>query len=116
MYSLPFAETFSAEPIFDLIEMMVSGFVTAWRFAASPTMISPFLNDTTEGVVRLPSGFAIIFDSFPSRTATAELVVPKSIPMILDMFFTSINLYLLLSFFLSSTDASNRLWRFIAKI
>ena len=48
-------------------------------------MISPFLNDTTDGVVRLPSGFAIIFDSVPSRTATAEFVVPKSIPMIYIM-------------------------------
>ena len=51
-------------------------------------MISPFLNDTTDGVVRLPSGFAIIFDSVPSRTATAEFVVPKSIPMILDICFS----------------------------
>ena len=25
-------------------------------------MISPFLNDTTDGVVRFPSGFAMIFD------------------------------------------------------
>ncbi len=85
MYSLPFAETFSEVPIFDLIEMMVSGLVTAWRFAASPTMISPFLKDTTDGVVRFPSGFAMIFDSVPSRTATAEFVVPKSIPIILDI-------------------------------
>jgi len=45
----------------------------------------PFLKDTTEGVVRFPSGFAIILLSVPSRTATAELVVPKSIPMILDI-------------------------------
>ncbi|BAH82310.1 hypothetical protein SDEG_1828 [Streptococcus dysgalactiae subsp. equisimilis GGS_124] len=72
-----------------MIEMIVSGFVTAWRFAASPTMISPFLKDTTDGVVRFPSGLAIIFDSVPSRTATAELVVPKSIPIILDMCHTS---------------------------
>ncbi|EAN08722.1 unknown, partial [Enterococcus faecium DO] len=49
----------------------------------SPTWISPFLNDTTEGVVRFPSGLAMIFASFPSNTATAELVVPKSIPIIL---------------------------------
>ena len=85
MYSLPFAETFSEVPIFDLIEMMVSGLVTAWRFAASPTMISPFLKDTTDGVVRLPSGLVMILLSVPSRTATAEFVVPKSIPIILDI-------------------------------
>ncbi len=52
-------------------------------------MISPFLKDTTDGVVRFPSGLAMIFDSVPSRTATAEFVVPKSIPIILDMCFTS---------------------------
>ena len=55
--SFPLAETFSEVPILDLIEITVSGFVTAWRFAASPTMISPFLNETTDGVVRFPSGF-----------------------------------------------------------
>ena len=51
-------------------------------------MISPFLNDTTDGVVRLPSGFAMILLSVPSRTATAEFVVPKSIPIILDVCFS----------------------------
>ena len=53
------------------------------------------MKDETEGVVRLPSGFAIIFDSVPSRTATAEFVVPKSIPMILAM-FTLLRKYLIL--------------------
>ena len=36
---------------------------------------SIFLNATTDGVVRFPSGFAIIFASLPSKTATAEFVV-----------------------------------------
>ena len=58
-------------------------------------MISPFLKDTTDGVVRLPSGFAIIFDSVPSRTATAEFVVPKSIPIILLIIFSSFYFYFL---------------------
>ena len=52
-------------------------------------MISPFLNDTTDGVVRFPSGFAMILLSVPSRTATAEFVVPKSIPIIFRHMFTS---------------------------
>jgi len=30
------------------------------------------LNDTTDGVVRFPSGFAIIFDSVPSRTISLK--------------------------------------------
>ena len=36
-------------------------------------MISPFLKETTDGVVRFPSGFAMILLSVPSRTATADL-------------------------------------------
>ena len=65
-----------------MIEAIALGFVTIERFATSPTWRSPFLNETTEGVVRLPSGLAIILGSPPSNTETAELVVPKSIPII----------------------------------
>src|SRR5665647_2537191 len=55
--------------------------VTACRLAISPTRTSPLLvNATTDGVVRPPSAFAMIVGSPPSRTATAELVVPRSIP------------------------------------
>src|ERR1035437_1960522 len=55
--------------------------VTACRLAISPTRTSPFLaNATTDGVVRPPSAFAMIVGSPPSRTATAELVVPRSMP------------------------------------
>src|SRR5829696_870576 len=58
-----------------------STLVTAWRLATSPTSTSPFLeNATTEGVVRPPSAFAMMLGSPPSRTETAELVVPRSIP------------------------------------
>src|SRR6478672_5926785 len=65
-----------------LTERMVrSTLVTAWRLAISPTSTSPFLlNATTDGVVRPPSAFAMMVGSPPSRTATAELVVPRSIP------------------------------------
>ena len=41
-----------------------------------------FENATTDGVVRLPSAFAITTGSPPSITATQEFVVPRSIPII----------------------------------
>jgi hypothetical protein len=68
-----------------LIEKMVfSGFVTAWRLATWPTSLSPcFVNATTEGVVRPPSALAITEAASPSMMATTELVVPRSMPMIL---------------------------------
>ena len=63
---------------------MFSGFVTDWRLATCPTSRSPSLvNATTDGVVRLPSWLMMTVGSPPSMTATTELVVPKSIPMIL---------------------------------
>jgi len=42
-----------------------------------------------QGVVRLPSLFAITTGSLPSNTATQEFVVPKSIPIIFPMCKTS---------------------------
>ena len=74
-----------------LIEKTVfSGLVTAWRFATWPTSRSPFLvNATTDGVSRLPSGLVMTTGSPPSMTATTELVVPRSIPMILLMSLAS---------------------------
>jgi hypothetical protein len=74
-------------PMKRLIEKTVfSGFVTACRLATCPTGRSPLLvNATTEGVMRLPSALVMTTGSPPSRTATTELVVPKSIPMILLM-------------------------------
>src|SRR5688572_16227956 len=66
--------------------MVRSGFVTAWRLATSPTSTSPDLeNPTTDGVVRAPSALAITVDSPPSRTATTEFVVPRSMPTALAM-------------------------------
>ena len=69
------------------MDMMVrSGLVMAWRLATWPTMRSPSLEKaTTEGVVRLPSALGRTTDSPPSMTATQELVVPRSIPIILDI-------------------------------
>jgi len=71
-----------------LIEKIVFfGFVTACRFAICPTRRSPlWLNPTTDGVVRAPSEFWITTASPPSITATHELVVPRSMPIILLLF------------------------------
>src|SRR6266481_4314003 len=70
-----------------LIEYTVfSGLVTAWRFATCPTRRSPpLVMATTDGVVRPPSWLGITTGSPPCLTATTELVVPRSIPIILLM-------------------------------
>src|SRR6187401_3626727 len=70
-----------------LIERNVrSGLVIAWRLATSPTSTSPALEKaTTDGVVREPSELGTTTGSPPSRTATTELVVPRSIPTALGM-------------------------------
>jgi hypothetical protein len=73
-------------PMNRLMEKMVCfGLVTAWRLATWPTNRSPSLvNATTEGVVRPPSALGMTTGSPPSMTATTELVVPRSMPMILE--------------------------------
>ena len=78
-----------------LIEKIVfSGFVTAWRLATVPTRRSPLsVNATTDGVVRPPSAFSSTAGSPPSSTAIAELVVPRSIPIVLAMLASSIHLH-----------------------
>ena len=66
-----------------------STLVTAWRLATSPTSTSPFLaNATTDGVVRDPSAFAMTSGSPPVRTATTELVVPRSMPTARAMYYS----------------------------
>ena len=69
-------------PMCRLTERIVrSTLVTAWRLATSPTSTSPDLEKaTTDGVVRAPSAFAMTVGSPPSRTATTEFVVPRSMP------------------------------------
>jgi hypothetical protein len=47
------------------------------------------VNAATDGVVRIPSLLAMITGWPPSITATQELVVPKSIPIILDILVSS---------------------------
>jgi len=73
------------------MELMVrSGLVTACRLADRPTRRVPsFAKATTEGVVRPPVSLGMITHSPPSITATQELVVPRSMPMSLDMQFVS---------------------------
>src|SRR3954463_5743292 len=69
-------------------KMVFSGLVTAWRFAGWPTRRSPSsVNATIDGVVRAPSAFSMTLGVAPSITATQELVVPRSMPMTLAMFF-----------------------------
>ncbi len=79
---LPSMLTDQSVPMCRLTERMVrSTLVTACRLATSPTSTSAFLaKATTEGVVREPSALAMTVGSPPSRMATTELVVPRSIP------------------------------------
>src|SRR5882672_8213219 len=68
-------------------KMVFSGLVMAWRLATWPTRRSPVLvKPTTDGVVRPPSSLGMTLGSPPSMTATTELVVPRSIPIILGIF------------------------------
>src|SRR3989344_8637990 len=67
--------------------MVFLGLVTPWRLARRPTSRSPVFDmATTEGVVRAPSAFSIISGSPPLTMAIAELVVPRSIPSIFDIY------------------------------
>src|SRR6266480_2314219 len=70
-----------------LIEKIVfSGLVIAWRLATWPTRRSPDLaKATTDGVMRPPSELVMTCGSPASMAATTELVVPRSMPMILPI-------------------------------
>jgi hypothetical protein len=72
-----------------LIEKTVFfGLVTAWRFAGNPISSSlRSVKATTDGVVRFPSLLTMTSGLPPSTTATTELVVPRSMPMIFPMVF-----------------------------
>src|SRR5215207_6051896 len=79
----------SLRPMKRLTENTVfSGFVTACRLATVPTRRSPLpVKATTEGVVRAPSAFSTTVGSPPSSTAMHELVVPRSMPIVLPIRF-----------------------------
>src|SRR5829696_2283042 len=88
VYRLPSTSSlFQSSPMCRLIDRNVrSGLVMAWRLATSPTRTSPLLeNATTDGVVREPSALGTTTGSPPSRTATTEFVVPRSMPTALGM-------------------------------
>ena len=79
-------------PIFRLNAVTVpSGFEIACRRAGSPTMSWPsFVNATYDGKAFppptvVPSALGMMTGRPPSRTAAAELLVPRSIPMIFAM-------------------------------
>src|SRR6516225_4662056 len=82
VYFLPSISIDQSVPILRLTDRTVrSTLVTAWFLAGCPTSTSPLrANATTDGVVREPSELATTTGSPPSRTATTELVVPRSIP------------------------------------
>src|SRR5436853_3506058 len=66
--------------------MVFSGLVMAWRLATWTTRRSPDLaKATTDGVIRPPSELVMTCGSPASMAATTELVVPRSMPMILPI-------------------------------
>ena len=67
-------------------KLIIPGVGSADRVMGAPTLTSPLSNDTIDGVVLLPSEFTTTTGSPPSMTDTHEFVVPKSIPIILDIF------------------------------
>src|SRR5665647_1335971 len=61
--------------------MVASGFIMDWRLAKVPTRRRlSLVKATTEGVTLSPSALTMITGLPDSIIATAELVVPKSIP------------------------------------
>ena len=79
--------------------MVPSGLVTACLRAGSPTSSSPSLvNATYEGKafppMLVPSALGMIVGLPPSMTDAAELLVPKSIPIILVIVITCALRYL----------------------
>src|SRR3972149_860817 len=69
-----------------MLKTVFSGLTTACRFAVWPTSRSLFFEKaTTDGSRRLPSAVVVTTGSPPSITAATEFVVPRSIPIILDI-------------------------------
>src|ERR1700712_4188235 len=76
-----------------MAEIVFSGLVMLWRLAGCPTSTSPLsVKATMEGVVRPPSAFSTTCAFAPSRTATQELVVPRSMPIALDMVVSGVSI------------------------
>ena len=83
-----------SDPIFLLAAITVeSGFVTVCLLAGSPISRSPVLeNATTDGnafpPTVVPSAAGMIVGLPPITTDAAELLVPRSIPIILAILYT----------------------------
>jgi HSP90 family molecular chaperone len=76
--------------LFYIPKTVFSGLVTACLLAVWPTSLSPLsVKAIIEGVVLLPSALAITTGSPPSITATHELVVPRSIPIVFPISIAS---------------------------
>jgi hypothetical protein len=87
LYFLPSMSIDQLVPMWRFTDRIVrSGLVIACRLATSPISTSPPLEKaTTEGVVRDPSALGMTTGSPASRTATTELVVPRSMPTALGI-------------------------------
>ena len=96
LYSFPWILYKKSSPIFRFASRIVlSGFVTACLLAGSPTSRSPsFENATTDGnalpATVVPSAAGIKVGLPPWITDAAELLVPKSIPIIFSAIFYTI--------------------------
>ena len=96
LYSLPCILYKKSSPIFRFASRIVfSGLVTACLLAGSPTKSSPsFENATTDGnalpATVVPSAAGINVGLPPCITDAAELLVPKSIPIIFSAIFSTL--------------------------
>ena len=75
-----FGATHNGEPVDSVAEL-----VSLLAEANTDTIKTDDL-ELVDGVVRAPSEFSITLGVLPSMMATHELVVPRSMPMILPMF------------------------------
>jgi hypothetical protein len=69
--------------------MVRRGFAAAWFLAASPTNRSSSVKATYDGVIRCPWSFARISTLPFCITPTQEYVVPRSIPITIQIFVRS---------------------------
>src|SRR3712207_6507060 len=100
VYSLPYTLNLKSVPIFRFAAITVpSGFEIICLRAGSPTMSCPSLvNATTDGnalpPIDVPSAAWIIVGLPPTITAAAELLVPRSMPIIFPILSASLNIHL----------------------
>ena len=90
-YTPPEATSLRRRPMNRLmLKTVFLGLVTCWCLAGWPTRRSPLsVKPTTLGVVRAPEALIKTLGLPASMMATQELVVPRSMPMILDIRWVS---------------------------